>query len=33
MPGNPALAMMVRFQGRVGGQALKAMEVAFGIDT
>src|SRR5271157_2112900 len=33
MPGNPALSMMARFHGRLGGQALKAMEVAFGINT
>jgi peptide/nickel transport system permease protein len=33
MPGNPALAMMARFHGRLGGQALQAMEVAFGVHT
>lgn len=33
MPGDPALAMMARFHGRLSGQALKAMEVAFGVDT
>jgi peptide/nickel transport system permease protein len=33
MPGDPALSMMARFHGRLSGQALKAMEVAFGINT
>ena len=33
MPGNPAEAMMARFRGRVNPEALKALEVAFGIDT
>ena len=33
MPGNPALAMMARFHGRLNGAALHAMEVAFGINT
>lgn len=33
MPGNPALAMMAQFRGRVTGQALKALEIAFGVDT
>jgi peptide/nickel transport system permease protein len=33
MPGNPALAMMGKFRGPVTGQALKALEVAFGVDT
>lgn len=33
MPGNPAIAMMAQFRGRVNGQALKALEVAFGVDT
>jgi peptide/nickel transport system permease protein len=32
MPGNPAEAMMAQFKGRVSGQALKALEIAFGID-
>lgn len=32
MPGNPAMAMMARFHGRLSGQSLHAMEVAFGID-
>ena len=33
MPGNPALAMMASFRGRVTGQALKALEIAFGVNT
>jgi peptide/nickel transport system permease protein len=33
MPGNPALAMMAKFHGRVSGQALKSLEVIFGVDT
>jgi peptide/nickel transport system permease protein len=33
MPGNPAVAMMGKFRGPVTGQALKALEVAFGVDT
>jgi peptide/nickel transport system permease protein len=33
MPGNPAVAMMARFHGRVSGQTLKALEVAFGVNT
>ena len=33
MPGNPAIAMMARFHGRLAGGALNAMEVAFGVDT
>jgi peptide/nickel transport system permease protein len=32
MPGNPALAMMARFRGRLNGQALKALEIAFGVN-
>lgn len=32
MPGNPALAMMSRFKGRLNGQALKALEIAFGVN-
>lgn len=32
MPGNPAMAMMARFHGRLNGQALHAMEVAFGVN-
>jgi peptide/nickel transport system permease protein len=33
MPGNPALAMMAKFHGRLSGQALSALEVIFGVDT
>lgn len=33
MPGNPAQALLARFHGRVNPQALKALEVAFGVDT
>jgi peptide/nickel transport system permease protein len=33
MPGNPALAMMARYHGRVSGTVLKALEVEFGINT
>ncbi|HXW79642.1 MAG TPA: ABC transporter permease [Acidimicrobiales bacterium] len=33
MPGNPALAMMAQYKGHISGQALKALEVAFGVDT
>jgi len=33
MPGNPVLAMMARYRGRVNGQSLHALEVAFGVDT
>jgi peptide/nickel transport system permease protein len=33
MPGNPALAMMAKFHGRLSGPALKALEVIFGVDT
>jgi len=33
MPGNPAIAMMARFHGRLTGQTLHAMEVAFGVNT
>ena len=33
MPGNPAIAMMARFRGRLTGQTLSAMEVAFGVNT
>ena len=32
MPGNPAIAMMARFKGRLNGSALKALEVAFGVN-
>lgn len=33
MPGNPAEAMMGRFKGRINPEALKALEVAFGVNT
>lgn len=33
MPGNPAIAMMAKFHGRVNGQALAALETIFGVDT
>ena len=33
MPGNPALAMMARFHGRVSGSVLAALEVEFGVNT
>lgn len=33
MPGNPALALLAKFHGRLGGQALKALEIAFGVNT
>jgi peptide/nickel transport system permease protein len=33
MPGNPAIAMMARFHGRVNGSVLKALEIAFGVNT
>src|SRR5579875_198521 len=33
MPGNPAEAMMARFHGKLSGQALTAMEAAFGVNT
>src|SRR6201995_413702 len=33
MPGNPALAMMSKFHGRISGQALKSLEVIFGVDS
>jgi peptide/nickel transport system permease protein len=32
MPGNPAEAMMARFKGRINPDALKALEVAFGVN-
>jgi peptide/nickel transport system permease protein len=32
MPGNPAEAMMARFRGRVNPTAIKALEVAFGVN-
>lgn len=31
MPGNPAIALLAKFNGRLGPQALKAIEVAFGV--
>jgi peptide/nickel transport system permease protein len=33
MPGNPAIAMMSKFRGPVTGEALKALEVEFGVNT
>ena len=33
MPGNPALAMMAKFHGKVSGQALSALEVIFGVNS
>ena len=33
MPGNPAIAMMARFHGRVNGTVLKALEISFGVNT
>src|SRR6266699_880060 len=33
MPGNPALAMMAKFHGRLTGQALAALSVAFGVNS
>jgi peptide/nickel transport system permease protein len=33
MPGNPAQAMMMRFHGRLNPSALRALEVAFGVNT
>jgi peptide/nickel transport system permease protein len=33
MPGNPAVAMMAKFKGRVNGQALSALETLFGVST
>jgi peptide/nickel transport system permease protein len=33
MPGNPAEALIGRFHGRVSGQALGALEVAFGVNS
>ncbi len=33
MPGNPAQAMMSRFKGDVNPQAIKALEIAFGVNT
>jgi len=33
MPGNPAQAMLVRYHGRVSPQTIKAIEVAFGLNS
>jgi peptide/nickel transport system permease protein len=33
MPGNPAVAMMGKFKGGVTGEALKALEAQFGVNT
>src|SRR4029077_17766047 len=33
MPGSPAEAMLANFHGRVSPQAIKPMEIAFGINT
>jgi peptide/nickel transport system permease protein len=33
MPGNPALAMMSKFHGELGPNALKALEILFGVNT
>ena len=33
MPGDPALALIAKFHGRIQGQALKALEIAFGVNT
>ena len=33
MPGNPAEVMMTRYKGHLNGSALKAIEIAFGINT
>ena len=33
MPGDPAIAMMATFHGRLTGQALKALEVIFAVDS
>jgi len=33
MPGSPATSMIARFHGRLSGQALHAMEIAFGVNT
>jgi peptide/nickel transport system permease protein len=33
MPGNPAIAMMARFRGRVNPASIKALEVAFGVNS
>ena len=33
MPGNPAIAMMAKFHGRLTGQALTTLETTFGVNT
>jgi peptide/nickel transport system permease protein len=33
MPGNPAIAMMAKFRGRISGQALVSLETIFGVNT
>src|SRR5215475_6820646 len=33
MPGNPAIAMLARFHGRLNPASLKAIEIAFGVNT
>ncbi len=33
MPGNPAIALLARFKGRLNPQALGALEVAFGVNS
>ena len=33
MPGNPALAMVSKFHGQLNPQALKALDILFGINT
>jgi peptide/nickel transport system permease protein len=33
MPGNPAIAMMARYKGKLNGTALKALEIAFGVNS
>lgn len=32
MPGNPAIAMMARYKGKLNGSALHALEIAFGVN-
>lgn len=33
MPGNPAIAMMAKFHGRISGQALASLETIFGVNS
>lgn len=33
MPGNPAIAMMAKFRGRISGPALTSLETIFGVNT